>query len=106
MRRILVDHARAHLAAARGGEFRKVEWNEALGIPAERATELIYLDEALERLEEINPRQARIVELRYIGGLSFEEVAAALELSSRTIKRDWSLARIWLFRELRHAEPS
>jgi RNA polymerase sigma factor (TIGR02999 family) len=106
MRRILVDHARAHLAAARGGEFRKVEWNEALGVPAERATELIYLDEALERLEEINPRQARIVELRYIGGLSFEEVAATLELSSRTVKRDWSLARIWLFKELRHAEPS
>lgn len=106
MRRILVDHARAHLAAARGGEFRKVEWDETLGLPAERAAELIDLDEALDRLEKINPRQARVVELRYIGGLSFEEVAASLELSSRTVKRDWSLARIWLFKELRRAERS
>ena len=106
MRHILVDHARAHMAAARGGEFRKVEWSDALGISAECANELIDLDEALDRLEKINPRRARVVELRYIGGLSFEEIAAALELSPRTAKRDWALARIWLFNELRPAKHS
>jgi RNA polymerase sigma-70 factor (ECF subfamily) len=100
MRRILVDHARAHMAAARGGEFQQVEWTESLGLPAERSRELIDLDEALHQLEKLNPRQAKIIELRYIGGLSFEEVGAVLELSPRTAKRDWALARLWLFRRI------
>jgi RNA polymerase sigma-70 factor (ECF subfamily) len=100
MRRILVDHARAHMAAVRGGEFCQVEWTEALGLPAERSRELIALDEALHQLEKLNPRQAKVIELRYIGGLSFEEVGAVLDLSPRTAKRDWALARIWLFKQV------
>lgn len=100
MRRILVDHARAHMAAARGGEFRQVEWTDALGLPAERSRDLLALDGALQQLEKLNPRQAKIIELRYIGGLSFEEVGAVLDLSPRTAKRDWALARLWLFKQI------
>lgn len=100
MRRILVDHARAHMAAARGGEFQQVEWTESLGLPAERSRELVALDEALHQLEKLNPRQAKIIELRYIGGLSFEEAAAVLDISHRTAKRDWALARLWLFKAM------
>jgi len=100
MRRILVDHARAHMAAARGGDFRQVEWTDALGLPVERSHELIALDAALERLEKLNPRQAKVVELRYIGGLSFEEVGEVLNLSPRTAKSDWAVARLWLFKEI------
>jgi RNA polymerase sigma-70 factor (ECF subfamily) len=100
MRRILVDHARAHMAAVRGGEFRQVEWDEAIGLPAERSRELVALDEALHELEKLNSRQAKIIELRYIGGLSFEETAAVLDISPRTAKRDWALARLWLFKTM------
>jgi RNA polymerase sigma factor (TIGR02999 family) len=100
MRRILVDHARAHMAAARGGDFQQVEWSEVLGLPAERSRELVALDEALHELEKLNRRQAKIIELRYIGGLSFEEAAAVLEISPRTAKRDWALARLWLFKQM------
>ena len=100
MRRILVDHARAHMARARGGDFRQVEWTEALGLPAERSRELVALDDALQQLEKVNPRQAKVIELHYIGGLSFEEVGAVLDLSPRTAKRDWALARLWLFKQM------
>jgi RNA polymerase sigma-70 factor (ECF subfamily) len=100
MRRILVDHARAHMAAARGGEFQQVEWTEAFGLPAERSRELVALDDALRELEKLNPRQARVIELHYIGGLSFEEIGAVLDLSPRTAKRDWALARLWLFKQI------
>jgi RNA polymerase sigma-70 factor, ECF subfamily len=100
MRRILVDHARAHMAGVRGGDFRQVEWDDALGFPTERSRELVALDEALQRLEKLNPRQAKTVELRYIGGLSFEEVGAVLNVSPRTAKRDWALARLWLFKRM------
>lgn len=106
MRRILVDHARAHLAAVRGGNMQQVEWDEALGIPAERSPGLIALDDALQRLETINARQAKVVELRYIGGLSFEEIGSVLEISPRTAKRDWAMARLWLFREISPPSPS
>jgi len=105
MRRILVDHARAHLANRRGGEYQRVEWNETIGAPVSRAADLIDLDEVLGRLEKLKPRQAKVVELRYIGGLSFEEVASVMDLTPRTIKRDWALARIWLYNELRRREP-
>jgi len=104
MRRILVDHARAHMAAARGGEFRQVEWDEAIGLPAESSRELVALDDALQQLEKLNPRQAKVIELRYIGGLSFEEAGAVLEISPRTAKRDWTLARMWLFNEIKREQ--
>jgi RNA polymerase sigma-70 factor (ECF subfamily) len=95
-----VDHARANKAAARGGDFRQVEWSEAFGLPAERSRELVALDDSLHQLEKLNPRQAKVIELHYIGGLSFEEVGAVMDLSPRTAKRDWALARIWLFKQI------
>ncbi len=100
MRRILVDHARAHMAAARGGDLRQVEWEETFGLPVERSQELVALDESLQQLEKLNPRQAKTIELHFIGGLSFEEIGAVLDLSPRTAKRDWALARLWLFKQM------
>jgi RNA polymerase sigma-70 factor, ECF subfamily len=97
MRRILVDHARAHLAAVRGGKARRVEFEETFGLLMERSKELIALDDALPRLEALFPRQARVVELRYVGGLTFEEIGVVLGISARSAKRDWALARMWLF---------
>jgi RNA polymerase sigma factor (TIGR02999 family) len=101
MRRVLVDHARAHTAKMRGGELRRVELNDALVISEERADEMLALDEALNELTEVNPRQARVVELRYFGGLSVEQIANVLAIAPRSVKRDWALARIWLFNKLR-----
>jgi RNA polymerase sigma-70 factor, ECF subfamily len=101
MRRVLVDYARSHKAQIRGGELRRVELEEGLAISVERTEETLALDEALNRLTEVNPRQAKVVELRYFGGLSMEQIAAALAIAPRTVKRDWALARIWLFKELR-----
>jgi RNA polymerase sigma factor (TIGR02999 family) len=100
MRRILVDFARAKQNLKRGGKAQRVELDEALEIPTEQGTNLVALDEALETLATLNPRQSRIVELRYFGGMSEEEIAEALKISSRTVRRDWSLARAWLYREL------
>jgi RNA polymerase sigma-70 factor (ECF subfamily) len=101
MRRVLVDYARSHKAQIRGGELKRVELEEGLAISDERTEETLALDEALNRLTEANPRQAKVVELRYFGGLSMEQIAAALGIAPRTVKRDWALARIWLFKELR-----
>ena len=101
MRRVLVDHARAHKAKRRGGELRRVELEERLAISEKRTDEILALDEALNRLTEANPRQARVVELRYFGGLSLEQIATVLEIAPRSVKREWALARIWLFNELR-----
>ena len=105
MRRVLVDYARAHKAEHRGGGLQKVELNEELAISPEKLDEVERLDEALKRLEEHDARQARIVELRYFGGLSVEEAASVMGISPRSVKRDWSLARIWLFRELQGDAP-
>jgi RNA polymerase sigma-70 factor, ECF subfamily len=101
MRRVLVDHARAHNAEMRGGGLRRVELEESVAISVERAEEILSLDEALVRLTEVNPRQAKVVELRYFGGLSIEQIAAVLAIAPRSVKRDWALARIWLFKALR-----
>jgi RNA polymerase sigma-70 factor, ECF subfamily len=100
MRRVLVDYARAHKAEQRGGGLKRVEMNEELAISPERLDEVEALDQALKKLELENPRQGRVVELRYFGGLSVEQIASLLGVSPRSVKRDWSLARIWLFREL------
>ena len=100
MRRILVDFARARSSLKRGGDMRKVSFEEALAVPLEPETNLVALDDALKKLAELNPRQSQVVELRYFGGLSEEEIAATLEISVRTVRRDWSIARAWLYREL------
>jgi RNA polymerase sigma-70 factor (ECF subfamily) len=101
MRRVLIDFARARSARKRDDEMNAVSLDEALTLSAERPREMLALDEALARLEAISPRQARVVELRYFGGLSVEETAEALGLNPRTVDRDWALARAWLHRELR-----
>lgn len=101
MRRVLVDHARAHNAEIRGGGLKRVDLDEDLVLSSARNNELLQLDEALHRLADSNARQARVVELHYFAGLSMEEIAALLHISTRSVKHDWSLARIWLFEELR-----
>lgn len=103
MRRVLVDHARAHKAEMRGGGLERIEFEEGLAISKERSSEVIALHDALNRLELLNPRRAKVVELRYFGGLSVEEVAAVLDMSPRSVKRDWALARPWLFREIQNS---
>jgi RNA polymerase sigma-70 factor (ECF subfamily) len=100
MRRVLVDYARAHRAEQRGGGLKRVEMQDDLAISAEKLDEVEQIDEALKGLEQHNPRHAKVVELRYFGGLSVEQIASLLEVSPRSVKRDWSLARIWLFRKL------
>jgi len=101
MRRVLVDYARQHNAEMRGGDLKRVELHEEFAISPERIEELISLDEALGLLAKENPRQARIIELRYFGGLSVEQTAAILGIAERSVKRDWALARVWLFQKLR-----
>jgi RNA polymerase sigma factor (TIGR02999 family) len=104
MRRVLVDYARARNAEQRGGGLIRVEMQEELAISPEQLDQVEQLDEALKRLEEENPRQARVVELRYFGGLSVEQIGTLLQIAPRSVKRDWALARIWLFRQLRPEE--
>jgi len=100
MRNILVDYARAQRREKRGGGALQVSLSEAARVPLESAGDLVELDEALKALEELAPRQSRMVELRFFGGLSLEETAEVLEVSVGTVRRDWSLARAWLYREL------
>ena len=102
MRRILVDHARKHKAVKRGSGAVRLSLDDlerAATSPSD-AVDLVALDDALGRLANLDPRQARIVELRFFGGLSVEETAAVVDASARTVKRDWQLARAWLKREM------
>jgi RNA polymerase sigma factor (TIGR02999 family) len=101
MRHVLVDHARARSAAKRGGEATLIEVTSLGEIPAPpEVFDILPLDEALTRLAALQPRLAKVVELRFFGGLEVEETAALLDCSPRTVKRDWALARAWLVREL------
>jgi RNA polymerase sigma factor (TIGR02999 family) len=100
MRRILVDHARRHQAAKRPGVTLKVTLDDQIGAEQPRDCELLLLDQALEELTFIDPRQAQIVELRYFGGLSEHEAAAVLSLSRATVTREWQTARAWLYRRM------
>ncbi len=104
MRRILVDHARRRKALKKGGADIRVTFDKALGIPVDgsqrEGTDLIALDDALHRLARIDPRQVRVVELRYFGGLSLQETARTLEVSTMTVKREWRTARLWLLHRL------
>jgi len=101
MRRVLVDHARAHKAGMRGGHLQRVELEEGIAISKERSSEMLVLDDALNELEKVNPRQAKVVELRYFAGLSLEEVAATLKMGPRSVEREWASARVWLFERMR-----
>ena len=105
MRRILVDYARSHRAEKRGGDRDKLEFDEALAPSGEKAVDLIALDDALQDLVAFDPRQSRIVELRFFGGLTNEEIGEVLGISPRTIKREWRLAKAWLRREIVGDEP-
>jgi RNA polymerase sigma-70 factor, ECF subfamily len=99
MRRILVDHARNHLRKKRGGEQQKLSLDEAATVSLGRSAEVVAVDEALGRLAKLDPRQNQIVELRFFGGLSTEETAEVLGVSARTVEREWSLAKAWLYME-------
>ena len=103
MRRILVDHARAHSADKRGAGERPLSLDDALLAMPSRDIDLLALDEALTRLQAFDPQQSRIVELRFFGGLTINETAEVVKLSPATIGREWALARAWLYAELRGA---
>jgi RNA polymerase sigma factor (TIGR02999 family) len=105
MRRILVDHARAHRRTKRGGGAIQTTLDEGCIYRQERTRDLLQVDEALTKLEQLDPRKGRIVELKFFGGLTEEEIAAVLEISERTVRRDWNLARAWLHHEI-SGEPA
>ncbi len=100
MRRILVDHARAQRAEKRRALHEAISLDEALLVSHMRSDELIALDDALSKLTNLDPRRGRIVELRFFGGLSEEETGEVLGISARTVKRDWRIAKAWLYDEL------
>ena len=100
MRRILVDRARKKMAEKHGGGGEKVQLDEALVYSPDKSKNIVALDDALNRLEKMSPRQSRVVELRFFGGLEMEEIAKMEGVSVRTVKQDWSLARAWLHREI------
>jgi RNA polymerase sigma factor (TIGR02999 family) len=122
MRRILVDHARARLAAKRGDGARHVSFDDAIALPDadveidadpeallatrdQPTVDLVALDNALQQLEAMDPRQGKVVELRFFGGLTVEETAQALDISVATVKREWAVAKAWLHRQLGDAMP-
>ena len=100
MRRVLVDHARGHGRMKRGGDWQRVDFEGVLTYEPERSWELVALDEALDRLAELDLRLSQMVEMRYFGGLTEEEVAEALQVSVRTVKRDWGVAKAWLWGQI------
>lgn len=100
IRRILVNYAHAHRSAKRGGGRSKLELKEDIGLPDTGSVELLALDEALKRLEQFDSKKARIVELRFFGGLDNSEIATLLNISERTVRHHWLLARAWLHKEL------
>jgi len=100
MRHILVDDARKRHAAKRGGSFMQVPLDEASTVVQEQAANVAALDDALQRLEALDERQGKIVELRFFGGLSIEETAKVLKVSPGTVMRDWTFARAWLRNEM------
>ena len=99
MRQILVSYARAHHSSKRGGEVERLELDEEL-VPAKAGRDVVAVDDALKSLEGLDPRKARIVELRFFGGLGTKETAEVMKLSTRTVELEWSLAQAWLLREL------
>ena len=100
MRRVLIDHARAHAAEKRGGGTVRLSVDDIQVPLEERAQSLVALDEALEKLKRMDERKCRVVEMRFFGGLTDEEIAEVLDVTTRTVLRDWKKARLWLYREL------
>ena len=100
MRRILVDHARRYAREKRGGAPQQVSLDEAALVTKDRARELLLLNEALDGLAELDPRRSQVVELRYFGGLSNDEIAEVLKISANTVTRDWNMARAWIYQQL------
>lgn len=100
MRRVLVDHARAHAAEKRGGGAIRLSIDDVQVPLEQRAADFVALDEALERLSQFDERKAKVVEMRFFGGLNDEEIAEFLGVTTRTVLRDWKKARLWLYREL------
>ena len=98
MRHILIDHARAHARDKRGGGLARVSLNDALVVAEDQAEHFIALDDALRVLERLDPQKGKIVEMRYFGGLSVEETAEVLNVSPRTVRREWQRAKVWLYR--------
>jgi len=105
MRRVLVDHARARGYKKRGGEVRRISWTDAIAVVPAPDFNLLALDRALDNLASLDARKARVVEMRFFGGLTVEETAAALHVSTDTIKRDWRLAKRWLRRDMEGDSP-
>lgn len=105
MRRILVDFARTRNYEKRGGGMQQVAFEEAMGLPIRHDADFVALDDALKSLSELDLRKGRIVEMRFFGGLSVEEIAEVLDVSPRTVMREWNLARAWLYRELDRSKP-
>jgi RNA polymerase sigma factor (TIGR02999 family) len=100
MRQILIDHARSRARAKRGGGGQRVSLDEAAVLSAERASDLLALDEALRKLAAVDQRKSEVVELRFFGGMTIEETAEVLKVTPKTVMRDWNMARAWLYREL------
>jgi RNA polymerase sigma factor (TIGR02999 family) len=100
MRQILVDYARRHGSAKRGGSVCKLSLDDAMVVSRQKALDVVALDDALKELARIDERQSRVVELRFFGGLTLEEISAALEIGPATVQRDWTAARAWLHREI------
>ena len=100
MRRILVDHARKRQADKRGGGVTRISFDEAIGVPSQWNPDLVAVDDAIKSLAAFDPRQARIVVMKFFGGLNEEEIAEELGVSARTIRREWRTAKLWLHREL------
>src|SRR5580658_2628494 len=105
MRRILVEHARRH-NLKRGGGVQHVSLDETAIVGGDRAADLVALDDAMDALARLDARKAQVVELRFFGGLSVEETAEVLKVSSVTVKRDWSTAKLWLYREMAGVEAT
>jgi RNA polymerase sigma factor (TIGR02999 family) len=106
MRRILVDHARKKNRIKRGGQLKRVSFGEELVISPDNAEDLLAVDEVLTRLADLDPRQAKIVEMRFFAGMTVAEVAGSLGLSTRTIEREWTMARAWLRQQLGEGEQA
>ncbi len=106
MRHVLIDHARRRRYAKRGGDAEQVSLEDVAGMSDVRAAELVALDEALNELARLDPRKARVVELRYFGGLSIEETADVLDISAMTVRRDWRAAKAWLYTQVGRTNES